>query len=355
MSFALQQFFKDFYNIRVSSYTCGAGMVVLLYDFVLTFPEEIKYIWSGKQTFNAVKLMFLWNRYLVVPWIVVSNFHIAAIRGPLTDTCKVRSVTGILMRRSCRIFIPANALIQGISIIVGIQLLALRVLALYRNNIRVRLALYAYLGVCHSILFVLVGISMSRFVPYLKYLDSIQSCYTIPDPLIKVIYIPPLAAETGIMLLQIFNHFQRRKEHNLLRTRLMSTLFRDGYLWYITVLSVRLLCILVYEFAPLSLWFVGNQLEWPLSTALISRFFLQLRGAIDEEQAMFLPGPDTAGSLGFVRGKHQHSSPGVDSVPARAYPTFNPNQREVYIDESPLPLQELRRMRIGNTQHLAKV
>ncbi|CAG7848911.1 SubName: Full=Uncharacterized protein {ECO:0000313/EMBL:CCA70251.1} [Serendipita indica DSM 11827] len=267
MSFALQQFFKDFYNIRVSSYTCGAGMVVLLYDFVLTFPEEIKYIWSGKQTFNAVKLMFLWNRYLVVPWIVFSNFHIAAIRGPLTDT----------------------------------------------------------------------------------------SCYTIPDPLIKVIYIPPLAAETGIMLLQIFNHFQRRKEHNLLRTRLMSTLFRDGYLWYITVLSVRLLCILVYEFAPLSLWFVGNQLEWPLSTALISRFFLQLRGAIDEEQAMFLPGPDTAGSLGFVRGKHQHSSPGVDSVPARAYPTFNPNQREVYIDESPLPLQELRRMRIGNTQHLAKV
>ena len=36
-------------------------IVLLLYDYILTFPLELIHIWSGK--FNLIKLIFFVNRY----------------------------------------------------------------------------------------------------------------------------------------------------------------------------------------------------------------------------------------------------------------------------------------------------
>jgi hypothetical protein len=66
-------------NLQASSYTCGAAMVVMLYDFILTFPDvcpvtpffgicgvltlwqEINYVWRGNiRKIGPAKLMFIW-------------------------------------------------------------------------------------------------------------------------------------------------------------------------------------------------------------------------------------------------------------------------------------------------------
>ena len=108
-----------------------------------------------------------------------------------------------------------------------------------------------------------------------------------------------------------------------------------------------------YEFAPLSLWFVGNQLEWPLSTALISRFFLQLRGAIDEDEEVTLPGPTNASGLNH--GKVQHSATEAKLLPTQGHTQYNTTQGVVYANDSPLQLQELRRMKTGRTRRVSRV
>lgn len=312
---AFQELISSMRDLQVSSYTCGAGMVVLLYDFILTIPEEVKYVWSGKQRLSMVRAMYFWNRYFTVPWIIVANYHIAGLRGPLSN-------------QFCKVFIPSLAIVQGVSIAIGIQLLALRVLALYKNSEIVRLGLYTYLAACHITLLVITTMTMKQFVPFLMYLPITKTCYTVPNPLIKFVYIPPIAAECGIMILQAANHIYRGRQRTFLHTPLISTLYRDGYLWFGCVISVRLLCLLVYLFAPVSLWSLSNQLDFPLSTALISRFFLQLRGAVDTDDEDVTLAPHTS-----VRSNPQH----INLRPA------------VHVDNgrvnSPVPLRELRRFK----------
>lgn len=57
-------------NLRASSYTCAAGVIVLLYDMILTTPAEVALIWPAR--FSLVKLLYFivsqsiskteWNR-----------------------------------------------------------------------------------------------------------------------------------------------------------------------------------------------------------------------------------------------------------------------------------------------------
>jgi len=41
----------------------AAGTVVLLYDHIMTFPDEYRFVWKAKPSF--VKYAFLLNRYVV--------------------------------------------------------------------------------------------------------------------------------------------------------------------------------------------------------------------------------------------------------------------------------------------------
>jgi hypothetical protein len=54
-----------------------------------------------------------------------------------------------------------------------------------------------------------------------------------------------LLAETAILVLQIANHIQRRKQFVALKTPILSTLFRDGYLYFFAIMSIRLMAILI--------------------------------------------------------------------------------------------------------------
>jgi hypothetical protein len=91
------------------------------------------------------------------------------------------------------------------------------------------------------------------------FLPLTNSCYTIAVPLIGYVYVPPvsvptnvspayvpppdpqqLLAETGIFLLQVFNHVQRQRTDTNFRSTLLSTLYRDGYLYFAAVMGIRL-------------------------------------------------------------------------------------------------------------------
>lgn len=54
---------------------------------------------------------------------------------------------------------------------------------------------------------------------------------------------PQLLAEGGILLLQVVNHIQRRKADSTFRSTLLNTLFRDGYLYFGLVMTLRLVAV----------------------------------------------------------------------------------------------------------------
>ncbi|KAG8865007.1 hypothetical protein FRC20_009993 [Serendipita sp. 405] len=59
----LQELIRAKSNLRTSAYTCAAGMMIMLYDWILTFPDEVRYIWSGKQKMSKAKAMFFWYEF----------------------------------------------------------------------------------------------------------------------------------------------------------------------------------------------------------------------------------------------------------------------------------------------------
>ncbi|KAG8828952.1 hypothetical protein FRC18_009705 [Serendipita sp. 400] len=302
------RFLNDFSNLQFARYTSAAGVTVLLYDYILTFPEEFEYVWRGSKKITAVKLMFIWNRYFVIPWIVVYVYHFAGLRGPLSDRLFVTNDQNSLpipvtdhtptplqlqSRHTLCCAHPRyfhgswNAtdpcLIPSVPH-YALRQLALRVLALYRNRRAVKLGLYSFLAACHIALAVLAVCVITKITPSLVYLSFSRTCYSNPPKEVGYIYLPPMLAESGIMALQVVHHYRSRENRLMVRTPLIQTMYRDGYLYFAAVMTVRFVCFFTFAFGPVSLWSFGNVLDFPLTSALISRFFLQLRGAIQEQE-----------------------------------------------------------------------
>lgn len=253
-------------NLPPTRYACAAGSVICFYDFILTFPDEVRYVWASGEPLSITKSMFFWNRYAVLGWLILGNYHISGFRGPLTD--------GL-----CRLIIIGGGLAQGISIIIGVQLLALRVMALYKYERRIRIGVILWLTLCHAALCGMTLAAVIRMYPILFFLPGINTCYTVIDIASKLVYIPPLFAESVLLILQIAKHVKSRKTREAYQSPLMVTLYRDGYIYFATIMTIRLLCLFMFVFGPGSLRLIGNQLDFSLTTTLISRFFLQLRAA----------------------------------------------------------------------------
>ncbi|KAG8907935.1 hypothetical protein FRB99_001443 [Tulasnella sp. 403] len=61
-----------FTHITASRYLSFAGFVVLIYDHLLTFADEVELIWL--KPMSLVTMLFLFNRYLV-PLIIMVDLY----------------------------------------------------------------------------------------------------------------------------------------------------------------------------------------------------------------------------------------------------------------------------------------
>ncbi|KAG8742328.1 hypothetical protein FRC12_015394 [Ceratobasidium sp. 428] len=59
-------------HVRASRYLSAAGYVLLLYDYLLTLPDEVRLIWPT--SWSLVKVLFLINRYTVPVFLTVNNW-----------------------------------------------------------------------------------------------------------------------------------------------------------------------------------------------------------------------------------------------------------------------------------------
>ncbi|KIM33086.1 hypothetical protein M408DRAFT_62367 [Serendipita vermifera MAFF 305830] len=74
-------------NVYASKYLSYATFALLIYDHLLTLPEEVKLVWLGRPSF--VKALFLFNRYFVPLFIAID---LATLSGSLHMTDQVSKV-----------------------------------------------------------------------------------------------------------------------------------------------------------------------------------------------------------------------------------------------------------------------
>ena len=63
---------SSFVGLRIH---VAAGLVLVLYDHLLTLPAEIKYMWSSKRpTFDFVRIVFFFVRYSNEAGLLIVNY-----------------------------------------------------------------------------------------------------------------------------------------------------------------------------------------------------------------------------------------------------------------------------------------
>ncbi|KAJ7232082.1 hypothetical protein C8J57DRAFT_177151 [Mycena rebaudengoi] len=83
------------YALQVINYSCAAGLVILLYDHLLTFGDEVRLIWSAKS--STTKFMFLATRYLVPSLMILNAVALSGLSDVhlSDDVCKAWITMGI--------------------------------------------------------------------------------------------------------------------------------------------------------------------------------------------------------------------------------------------------------------------
>ncbi|CCA69643.1 hypothetical protein PIIN_03582 [Serendipita indica DSM 11827] len=224
-------------DIQRWRYGFGAGTTVLFYDLLLTFDKELDYIW--RKGFTGLSVLYLMNRYLFLPFIVLTAYEFSNLRPSMSD--------GMCKGATLGYFFSFGGVLA-----ISTWLLSLRVISLYHRQRRIVLSIYILYAIVHGTSFAFNVTFAQDAYPTIQYSTDISLCRSIANvALIRGGYFTPVVVlELYILILQIMHHY-RRREHgikaHLSSFDLVQALYRDGYMYLLLTLLLRLSTSLINQ------------------------------------------------------------------------------------------------------------
>ncbi|KAF8599409.1 hypothetical protein BDV93DRAFT_560356 [Ceratobasidium sp. AG-I] len=288
-----QQLATGVLRLLAAKYFMLASFVVLVYDHLITFSDEVDRIW--RREWSGATWLFALNRYLTELQFIV-NLHfmiqIGLARQVLNESRGLWLFTAIAFaRRSCDRFIPFAGVSTMIS--VGIAeskqptvksralhfetdgrtvVLILRTYALYqRSSYVLALLLVIWCGQM-----TVMGTTMHR-----------PTRVPLPEGLVGCIqgasgkytaafWLALLVMDTVIFVLTVWKTMQYIRQ-NQNRVPLLHVILRDGVLYFVVILVANLSnCFIVYLAEP-DLKVIGASFAQIITIMMISRLQLNLR------------------------------------------------------------------------------
>ncbi|KAA1473315.1 hypothetical protein DENSPDRAFT_839774 [Dentipellis sp. KUC8613] len=233
------------------SNSTAAGFVVLLYDHVLTFDDEVEYVWKARM--SLPKFLFLFNRYLVPTLMVISTYEFSGFAGRvLPDSVPWLSIAlylGILC-------------VSNTNFVVLLRLWVLW--DRWRNLVVWTLLCFIF---THLATFGMVTWVVVQLQPVAQYDTTVHSCVLSRHIWMEGLWVPGVLFETTVFIGACWNAMARPRESNELLTRV---LYRD---------ALRLMNLTLAIVAPLSLTFLSLFFVFCSTNLTFSRLVLNLRRA----------------------------------------------------------------------------
>ncbi|PPR06274.1 hypothetical protein CVT24_000893 [Panaeolus cyanescens] len=236
---------------------------MLCYDHLLTFDDEIRYMWNRKKGFPF--WLFLIFRY-VTP--IVSLINLVSEHDPnwIGDVCKNW------------IWLPV-AVGPIVSMATGI-ILILRVHAIYSQADWVLwVTVPVYLGQL-----VVMGWAIPSGVPA-QLPPGWVGCIPIPEPgtgiRLSSIYIAALVFDAVIFALTLGRAIYYRFTGSLIP--LITLVIRDGTLYFAVIFTVNLTNVFLLALAPADLSAINAPFASMITAILVARLMMNLRAAADNQ------------------------------------------------------------------------
>lgn len=248
-------------DVFATRYLSAAGLVVLLYDHVLTLPDEIALIWNSPPSF--AKYAFILNRYLVPVALTGIAFEMCGLSGfAFTDG-------------SCRFLIIATAMLAVISLGLANILVLMRVVMLWDHNIVVKRLISGGFAVTFCATFTLMVFTAVEVSDGIRYGAFAAMCVvTTPARSFIGVWASPMAFEVLVLLLTIWNIFDRPRMANL---RVASALHRDGITFFMVLTILRTINLALAITNNPNIMLLAVFFVWAMTTLVLNRSLLHVR------------------------------------------------------------------------------
>jgi len=237
--------------------------VLLYYDWLLTFPKEVRYIWGAR--FSLSTVFYVFCRYALV--------------ANLLYLLEISNILGSSLSLTCndwKKFVSALSVFGRAAIIAT---LISRTYAVYSRNLLILVYLIMLGIVC--------VVTDALHVPTEKCVNTIDPpLATLLRSVFTIIFETSVAIFTTIRTFQALRAGGPWKSQ---KRRLVYVVFEEGILYFCTISVLTIASLILDIHAPTGfLQRLLDGLTLPLSGALTARFILHLRSWRDKQSGVFI-------------------------------------------------------------------
>ncbi|KAG8789742.1 hypothetical protein FRC15_003811 [Serendipita sp. 397] len=274
-------------DVYTSRYLTLAAFTLCVYDWMLLFGDELELV--GKSRWSLGKGLYYFSRIITPIGLTAALYQLIPEARPHLS----RELYNFYVRMSFNGIELVNCQLLR-SALPG--LLMLRLVALYKSKPLIVWTLYIGLLLAWI---TTTGVLLSAqifFARYIQYTPLLGICATTQRaPTLSGIFYGPLVFEILLLSLTIYHAWgEYRSQRGVTAVPLLRVLYRDGVLFAVVMLAVRVWNIIIYAVGPLTQTYLGIYMMWAAITVLSSRIYINMvkmayHNAIQREQRRYLP------------------------------------------------------------------
>ncbi|KAG2057566.1 hypothetical protein BDR06DRAFT_185021 [Suillus hirtellus] len=275
------QFMEDLWVRRSFS---AAGHTLLVYDYLLTFREEVSLLGdvhsvNVRNTYPWFQFVYIWN----APWTYVKILFLMSRYGNLIGQTAIRLEEAGVLAHSSQKFCQRFAIFTTCFMFVSTEsihiLVLVRAWAIWGTRKRVANILgWSYVG---YIIMLLAGSAstLHNDDTQFEFLDVIHVC-TAKMPKYWLIYVGSFILDTVLFVLTMRSlRTYSREFQRLYPSTLLRILFRDATMFFIASVFSNALTVTSWTaFGDTPKYFLGKGFATPLLSVVGQRLVLNLRG-----------------------------------------------------------------------------
>ncbi|KAF9074409.1 hypothetical protein BDP27DRAFT_1317033 [Rhodocollybia butyracea] len=254
-------------------YTQVAMLTLLTYDYILSFSQEVAYVWFSN--WGWIKVLYLFTRYS--PFID-TILAIEEKLNPYIDTV------------SCNRTMTFNTIFSGLGIGISDIILMIRTYAMCQRSRKVLLILvlqWVFISVVDLLAIVKWTGSFSE--PIVS-VGGYPSCFLAGENKDGMVnYVSLLVGETVVVALTFWQGFRdcHYSKYGFFAASqgVLVNFYRDGILFFMCILPITLGNVLVLVFAPPQLQVLNTPLR-VMHSILCSRLVIHVREVANPEDAL---------------------------------------------------------------------
>jgi len=266
--FSVKEYIQEYHDWQTTNYVGLAGFTMLVYDHIITFEDEVKYIWKAKDKTKIILWLFFINRYLT-PFGFIINLN--AFLSPAWSS----SV--------CQHFVAYEGVMGFIGVAIASLMMIVRVNAIYYGNQYVMTLiwiLFLTMVGFHAWLFTTVGPVNHPGIPGCSMLFGVKHKIGF---WVSATAWAPLCFDTAVIILVILRTQSIVRAKIASQSKVVTLLIRDGAMYFSVILAVNLVLAIMIVSSRDGLKNICAQLQLLLTVTMMSRITLNLRKNMDTE------------------------------------------------------------------------